>query len=88
MWEGGIPWVKHLIQEVNFTQIADKVDKFHSLFWENVTFHGAVQKMRNPMEILKKYVYKLMWILEIMHDFACRISEISKYHRGFTQGPW
>lgn len=42
MWEGGIPWVKHLIQEVCFTQIADKVGKFHSLFWENNTFHGAL----------------------------------------------
>lgn len=33
LWEGGIQWVKHLIQEASSTQIADKVDKFHSLFW-------------------------------------------------------
>lgn len=33
MWEGGIQWIKHLIQEASSTQIADKVDKFHSPFW-------------------------------------------------------
>lgn len=32
MWEGGIQRIKNLIQEASSTQIADKVDKFHSPF--------------------------------------------------------